>query len=109
MKNLHEWGAFFRRKTTKISDEVLDKAITSGDVNFIAKYIQDGGNVNRLIKVVLPGMAEGIAYNKEIECFPLDRATDENMRAFLIKNGAQTYEEYQNDIIDKIFDALKRE
>ncbi|MBQ9732476.1 MAG: hypothetical protein IJV97_05270 [Alphaproteobacteria bacterium] len=95
-----------RRKIATVSDDVLDNALTSGDLDFIVRYLQSGGNVNRLMKVMKPGMSEGIAYNYEVECFPLDRVTDETIRDFLIKNGAVTYNEYRNKIIENVTKAL---
>lgn len=96
----------FRKKIATVSDDVLDNALTSGDLDFIVRYLQSGGNINRLMKVMKPGMSEGIAYNYEIECFPLDRVTDETIRNFLIKRGAVTYEEHQNRIIEEISKKL---
>ena len=82
-----------------VGDDVPDNALTSGDLDFIVRYLQSGGNVNRLMKVMKPGMSEGIAYNYKVECLPLDRVADETIRDFLIKNGAVTYNEYRNKII----------
>ena len=98
-----------RRKIANVSDEVLDNALTSGDLDFIVRYLYSGGKINRLMKVLKHDMNEGIGYSYEIECFPLDRVTNKTIRDFLIKRGAITYEEHQKQIIEEISKKLLKQ
>ena len=99
---------FFRRKIAKVSDKELDDALTSADIEFIARYIDGGGNVNRVMNVLVSKMDEGCVYKEEATCLPLDRASDKSIRELLILHGALTYEEYQNKVVSSILKKLMK-
>ena len=96
------------KSVANISDELLDKALTSGNQAFIINYLQNGGDINRKMKVVVNGMSEGIAYNEEVECYSLDRVSDENLRDFMRKNGAVTYQEDFDMICEMMIKILSK-
>ncbi|MBE6445579.1 MAG: hypothetical protein E7019_06005 [Alphaproteobacteria bacterium] len=93
-----------------MSDSELENQFANNNVDFIIKYIKNGGDINRLIKVYRKGeYINSHEYETiEVYVFPLDLITNAEIRNFLRRHGAISYAECSPEEQDNYREEWKR-
>ena len=75
---------------SQISEVEFERRLQKNDIDFIIRYLKDGGDINRLMKVYREGREVSLhEYETEkVSVFPLDLVTCQEIKAFMRRHGA---------------------